>query len=134
MKRTYDTQEGYTPFLFYVIFGKEADIASVPQPPLIEELELVYDRGDMFKQGALGNLLQKQEEATYQAVLQSDACIIVRGNIKEDGTLTYLESACAIVTQYVARGCAVLDLLSMQWYNQQEWLTLAQKDFGTMSI
>lgn len=136
MERIYDQQEGYTPYLFYAVFGQKARLKQVVETTLFPDMELllydhIYHKKEMelLREGALIQLLKTQDEQQYEQVMKADACLVLRGNVKEDQNLQYLVKAMDLLTGFMQEGIEVLDLLSMQWYDTGQWNTLIAKDF-----
>lgn len=134
MDRIENQNEGYSPYLFYAIFVNT--IQKTESLCLFADMEIVlYEETThpkelaLFKQGALGRLLKNQSEQLYETVNACKQCIILRGNVKDDHQLLYLKQAMDVISMLSKQMIAVLDLLSLQWYDKESWNHLVTKEF-----
>lgn len=136
MDRIYDQKEGYMPYVYYAIFSNShiscMDTPSIPCANLeVIRYDHIQDAAQLqiLKAGAIGSFLKQQSETVYEQVQDCKACIVIRGDIIKSETLTYLSEVLAFVNSYATNAIAILDLISIQWYDMTQWITLIKKDF-----
>lgn len=144
MERIFDKQEGYAPFLYYVIFGIQPEDITIQKhiddvleiPETLEfaafsrhnEEQAAYMNN--FTSNALGGLLEKQDAQLFAQVKACTNCVVVSGNIQQDHTLAYLHNTIRIVKAAAKKGIAVLDLLTLQWYTIEQWQQFSSNEFN----
>lgn len=136
MKRIYDQKEGYTPYVFYAVFTKDF-ISCEKTAPIacanleVQQIDEAHHSSSLqtLRDGAIGSLLQHQDELLYKEVQACKACTLIRGDIIKSETLDYLNTVLSFVDQYTEKAIAILDLLSIQWYDLSQWSALIEKDF-----
>jgi hypothetical protein len=132
--RRYYQGPGGRPFLFYVVFG-----AFPPMPALSRQeyrssgvfpgLQLShYDRGkhpdvlDGFRQGYLWDELKRHEPGLAEAVQAADECLILRGELEDQGDLNYLRDTVGLLTFLLDHGgVAVYDPWMFRWWQPAAW-------------
>jgi hypothetical protein len=125
---------GGRPFLFYVVFG------AFPQMPALSRqdyrsngvfpgLQLThYDRAkypdvlDGFRQGYLWDQLKRQKPALAEAVQAAGECLVLRGELEDQGDLNYLRDSVGLLTFLLDHGgIAVYEPQMFHWREPPEW-------------
>jgi hypothetical protein len=132
--RPYYERPGGCPFLFYVLFGGfdggcEIDSQEYRTLGVHSGLELnLYDRGvyaDVlfsFQTGYLWDELVAQEPALARRIAGSDQCLILRGELEDQGDLDYLRDSVGLLTYFLDHGgVCVYDPQMFRWWEPGAW-------------
>lgn len=125
---------GGQPSLFHVVFG------AFPQMPALSRQEYRsngvfpglqlshYDRSnhpdvlDRFRQGYLWDELKRLEPGLAEAVQAAGECLILRGELEDQGDLNYLRDTVGLLTFLLDHGgVALYDPWMFHWWEPEEW-------------
>ena len=133
-ERKHYSEKGYSPFLFYVVFGVSGDQLQVSKSrhhvdAFPEKLEIHSlnrkehaDYIGNFFRGTLGMILKESDPELYEKCLETDSCVVIRGEIVQDKSLDYMRNVTGIIRAFLEQGAAgVLDLLTFSLYDPQKW-------------
>lgn len=125
---------GGQPFLFYVVFGAFSRMPALSRQDyrsngVFPGLQLShYDRGthpdvlDGFRQGYLWDELKRHKPDLAEAVQAADECLILRGELADQGDLNYLRDTAGLLTFLLDHGgIVVYDPWMFHWWEPEEW-------------
>lgn len=124
---------GLRPFLFYVIFGVEGELAVSRSKHRSDGIPLGLDLRkisrpenseyiDGFFGECLGKLLEEKDVVFQKRVRGSASIHVLQGNVENDRDLFYLRDTIGLVQCALEGGAAgVLDILSLKWMDQKDW-------------
>jgi hypothetical protein len=133
-ERKHYSEGGDLPFLFYVVFGSDANelrlsrskhrCDSVPDGVAISSYgpnthpEVLNE----FRQGYLWNELRKEESSLANEVEAQTKCVIVQGTVADDTSLNYFRNTIGLLTGLLdAGGVAIYDPQSFKWWSSEKW-------------
>jgi hypothetical protein len=132
--RRFYQRPGGKPFLFYVVFGAYHNIPALDRDKyrsngVFPGLQLShYDRGkhpdvlDGFCEGYLSDELNRQNPALARAVRAAGECLVLRGELKDQGDLNYLRDTVGLLTFLLDHGgIVVYDPWMFRWWEPEEW-------------
>lgn len=124
----------YNPFLFYVVFGADAEKLEVsrkkhhvdgfPEGLTLQQLQCQQNEAYMeeFLSGTIERLLQQQLPTLYEACRNTTEWVIIRGEITENNHLDYLKNTIGIIQALIEQGATgVLDLLTIDLASASDW-------------
>ena len=125
---------GGRPFLFYVIYGKFAQLPSLSasryrSAGMHPGFELSHydtqkhpDVLSQFQEGYLWNEFNARDTNTAQRVSKSEECLILKGEIDDCETLNYLRDSVGLLTFLLDHGgIAIYDPQMFQWWEPDTW-------------
>jgi hypothetical protein len=125
---------GGKPFLFYVVFGAFSQMPALSRSEyrsngVFPGLDLSQygksDRPDVldgFREGYLWDELKMHRPALAEAVEAADECLILRGELADQGDLNYLRDTVGLLTFLLDHGgIVVYDPQMFQWWEPGEW-------------
>jgi hypothetical protein len=133
-ERRYYSAGDTPPFLFYVVFGGDANemrlsrskyrCDSIPEGIDISSYgpdshpEVLYE----FRQGYLWDELRNDEPTLAEAIEAQTKCVIVRGSVANEFTLNYFRNTIGLLTCLLdSGGVGIYDPQSFQWWAPQKW-------------
>lgn len=133
-ERKHYVDDGGTPFLFYVVYGKiepstplsRSTYRSNGSPDGIDILsygpnKLPHVPGS-FCDGYLWDEFVADAPELAATVRQCQHCMIVRGTPTDSTTLDYLRDTVGLITYFLDHGgCAIYDPLMFRWWGPSEW-------------
>ena len=132
--RKLDQLSGGKPFLFYVVFGAFTRLPALSRHEyrsngVFPGLQLShYDRGthpdvlDRFRQGYLWDELNRRRPELAEAVQAAHECLILRGELEDQGDLNYFRDTVGLLTFLLNHGgIVVYDPQMFQWWEPEEW-------------
>ena len=134
--RKHYSEGGESPFLFYVVFGSDANqlrlsrskyrCDSIPKGVDISSYgpnshpEVL----DEFRQGYLWNELRKEEPDLADEVEAQTTCVIVQGAVADETSLNYFRNTIGLLTGLLdAGGVAIYDPQRFKWWAPEKWRT-----------
>ena len=125
---------GGRPFLFYVVYGQFSQMPALSRQDYRSEgvfagLHLShYDRAkhsdvlDQFRQGYVWNQFERQEPDLARAVQGAGECLILRGELEDQGDLNYLRDTVGLLTFLLDHGgIVVYDPQMFHWWEPEQW-------------
>jgi hypothetical protein len=122
------------PLLFYVVFGASSQMPALPRQEyrsngVFPGLQLAhFDRGkhpdvlDGLRRGHLWDDLKRHRAALADAVQEAGECLILRGELQDQGDLNYLRDTVGLVTFLLDHGgIVVYDPQMFHWWEPGEW-------------
>jgi hypothetical protein len=132
--RQFYQEPGGQPFLFYVVFGAFSQMPALSRQEyrsngVFPGLQCShYDRAkhadvlDGFRQGYLWDELKRHKPGLAEAVQAADECLILRGELADQGDLNYLRDAAGLLTFLMDHGgIVVYDPWMFHWWEPGEW-------------
>ena len=132
--RAYYCNDGYSPFLLYIIFGanpeklklsrKEHKVEKIPDGIDISHFtrEKHTEYMDKFLEGNLGKILKEDNSILYNTTLYSEECVVLRGKIQEEKDLLYMKNVIGIIQAFIETGAlSVLDIQILKLFSTKEW-------------
>ncbi|MBU5439162.1 hypothetical protein KQI42_14160 [Tissierella sp. MSJ-40] len=127
-------KKSYNPFVFFVVFGVTNDnlkisrskhrVEEIPKGLEIQKYSK-YEHKEYiegFYQDYLGKYLEEKSGDLYKNVSGAEHCLVIRGEIEDDFTLSYIRNIIGIIQCLCEEGAiAVLDLQTFNWYSDSEW-------------
>ncbi len=133
-ERKHYSEGGDSPFLFYVVFGSNADELRLSRSKhrcdSVPEGVEIYSYGpgahpevlDEFRQGYLWNDLREEEPDLAKEVEAQSSCVIVQGTVADDRSLKYFRNTIGLLTGLLdAGGVAIYDPQSFKWWSPEKW-------------
>lgn len=134
LERPYYQDTGRRPYLFYAAIGATAAelevsrskhrVDEMPEGLGLSGLQRPEHSQymDELLGGPLGKILNERDPGLYEKAKAAQSCLVVYGEVQEDGTLDYLRNAVGFVQAAVETGAvAVLDLQTLELYSPEEW-------------
>jgi hypothetical protein len=132
--RDYFLEAGGKPFLFYVVYGRFQDLASMPADQyrsagiavgfdlMQYDAEGHTDLLRQFTEGYLWDELVLQEPSLADLISQSEQCLILRGEIEDCDNLNYLRDSVGLLTFLLDHGgVSIYDPWMFKWWSPLEW-------------
>ena len=126
------TPGGGDPFVYFVVFGADADLLEVDGdlhrvdevPDGIDAHELGPDWVASFFEPPMGEQLRLTDPETAEACEATESCIVVTGTVDDPVTLDYLRNSIGITTAALdTGGTGVLSLQTLTLYGPDTWRT-----------
>ncbi len=124
----------YRPFLFYVVFGTSGNdleisasrhhVDSFPEGLALRALNRKENGAyiDGFFAGAVGGILKEKDPELYERCRDSEECVILSGEVKDDSTFDYMRNAVGFLEALLEQGgIAVFDLMTFTLYSPEIW-------------
>lgn len=132
--RPHFCEPGGRPFLFYVVYGRFAELPSLSAstyrsaglPPGLDLSHYGTDNHpnvvNGFREGYLWDELRARDPDLARAVRQSAECLILRGELDDQTDLNYLRDAVGLLTFLLDHGgVTVYDPQMFHWWQPGEW-------------
>lgn len=133
-ERPYYTSCDYRPYLYYVVFGANAEKMQLSRqrhhvdeiPKGIETYVVTRAQNADYMEsvfgGTVGSVLRQQDAALYERCRKEDTWVLLTGEIEEDADLNYIRNCVgAIQALLETGGVGVLDLLTFSLYGAERF-------------
>src|SRR5262249_32325720 len=132
--RPHFRRPGGKPFLFYVVYGRFADLPALSASKyrsvgILPGMDLAHSDNAQqpnvlagFQEGYLWDGLKAETPDLAERVSGSPECLILRGELDDGPTLNYLRDTVGLLTFLLDHGgVTVYDPQMFHWWESEEW-------------